>query len=179
MPYLHGREAAPAHATAEGAARCDAAVCAACADAASRLALAQHFVQVEELNESLAALRRRRRSNAAQIAREQATLGALHAERGSSTFRCSLCRRWGRNPWLQSRARTTPAAPAVHSALAPVDALAIETIPACAGLSSSQGLTEAQRGKITLSSRWEGLCPGSGSLHQPRLPPLPLQLKPT
>ena len=43
-----------------------------------------------------------------------------------------------------------------------VDALAIETIAACAGLSSSQDLTEAQRGKITLPTRWGGALPGFG-----------------
>ena len=42
------------HAVAVGSARCNTAVCAACADAASRLALAQHFEQVGELTESLA-----------------------------------------------------------------------------------------------------------------------------
>jgi hypothetical protein len=40
------------------------------------------------------------------------------------------------------------------------DALAIETIAACAGLSSSQDLTEAQRGRITLPTRWGGALPG-------------------
>ena len=43
-----------------------------------------------------------------------------------------------------------------------VDALAIETIAACAGLSSSRDLTEAQRGKITLPTRWGGALPGFG-----------------
>ena len=38
----------------------------------------------------------------------------------------------------------------------------VETIAACAGLSSSRDLTEAQRGKITLPTRWGGVLPGFG-----------------
>ena len=81
-------------------------------------------------------------------------------------------------PRLNCVARNLPSSLSTDP-LRMVDALAIETIAACAGLSSSQGLTEARRWKITPPRDGVGLCPGLESLHQPRLSPLPLQLKPT
>jgi hypothetical protein len=64
-------------------------------------------------------------------------------------------------PRLNCVARNLPSSLSTDP-LRMVDALAIETIAACAGLSSSQDLTEAQRGKITLPTRWGGALPGFG-----------------
>ena len=60
-----------------------------------------------------------------------------------------------------------------------VGALAIETTAACAGLSSSQGLTEAQRGKITLPTRWGGYSTplADSYFYSCALPPLVLVLE--
>jgi hypothetical protein len=64
-------------------------------------------------------------------------------------------------PRLNCVARNLPSSLSTDP-LRMVDALAIETIAACAGLSSSQDLTEDQRGKITLPTRWGGALPGFG-----------------
>ena len=69
--------------------------------------------------------------------------------------------RFSSMPRLNCVARNLPSSISTDP-LRMVDALAIETIAACAGLSSSRDLPEAQGGEIAPPTRWGGALPGFG-----------------